>query len=83
MKLFHDLDRPRTFRWLGSIAALALFLPALSAAQGLDLSNPDDVVKANRKIQASLVDGKLTISYFQGNVISRVVATHFARSRAS
>jgi hypothetical protein len=51
---------------------LALLLPVTGSAQTLDLKNPDDVVKANRKIMASLEDGKPITFYFEGNVYSRV-----------
>lgn len=50
------------------VAALAV--PAAGAA--LDLAKPDDAVKAMRKFQSSLKDGKPTIFWFQGNVYSRV-----------
>lgn len=38
----------------------------------LDLSRPDDAVKAIRKLEASLTDGENVIFYFQGNVYSRI-----------
>jgi len=38
----------------------------------LDLNNPEDAVKAARKLQSSLDDGKPTIFWFQGNVYSRI-----------
>jgi len=52
-------------------AALALAAPPASA-QRLDLANPDDAVKAMRKIQSTLEDGKPTTFYFYGNVYSRM-----------
>ena len=72
MKPLDGRTRFLAFRWIGILAALALLLPATSSAQPLDLTKPDDIVKANRKIQSSLVDGKPTIIYFEGNVYSRV-----------
>ena len=38
----------------------------------LDLSNPDDALKASRKMQASLEDGKPVVFWFQGAVYSRI-----------
>jgi hypothetical protein len=45
---------------------------ALPAAPRLDLNNPDDALKAARKLDSSLEDGKPTTFAFQGNVLSRV-----------
>jgi hypothetical protein len=45
---------------------------AAPVAPRLDLTKPEDAVKAFRKLQASLVDGKPAIFWFQGNVYSRV-----------
>jgi hypothetical protein len=67
-----------------ALAALAFALggPAASAGgqasrppagqAGLDLSRPDDAVKAMRKIQSSLKDGEPSIFFARGNVFSRV-----------
>ena len=53
-----------------------LFLCALAvcpaAAQKLNLENPDDVVRANRKIYASLEDGKPTVYFWEGKIYGRV-----------
>jgi hypothetical protein len=38
----------------------------------LDLNNPDDAVKALRKFQASLEDGKPVVFWWQGNIYSRI-----------
>lgn len=57
-------------RLVVTLVLAGLALPA--RAQKLDLSSPDDNVKAFRKIQASLVDGKPVVFWFQGNVYSRV-----------
>jgi len=38
----------------------------------LDMNNPDDALKASRKMQASLEDGKPVIFWFQGGVYSRI-----------
>lgn len=60
---------------LASMAAAAGLLAAPVHAQKptkLDLNNPDDAVKASRKIQSSLEDGKPVTFWFQGSVYSRV-----------
>jgi hypothetical protein len=66
----------RVFRTaLGAgLAAALLLTPLTMGAQGqkLNLSNPDDAVKASRKMQSSLDDGKPAIFWFQGGVYSRV-----------
>ncbi|MDO8835164.1 MAG: DUF1838 family protein [Vicinamibacterales bacterium] len=57
----------------GLAAALCLTLGAsLAAQQRLDLKNPDDAVKAMRKFQSSLVDGKPVFYWWQGSIYSRV-----------
>ena len=38
----------------------------------LDLSNPEDALKATRKVQASMKDGENCIFYWTGAVYSRV-----------
>ena len=38
----------------------------------LDLNNPDDAVKAMRKFQASLEDGRPVVFWWQGNIYSRI-----------
>ncbi len=45
---------------------------AAPAVPPLDLSNPDDALKASRKMQSSLEDGKPVIMWFQGSVYSRI-----------
>lgn len=45
---------------------------AAPAPARLDLNQPDDALKAFRKLQASLVDGKPVVFWFQGSVYSRV-----------
>jgi hypothetical protein len=45
---------------------------APAKAPRLDLSNPDDALKAFRKMQSPLEDGKPTIFWFQGGVYSRL-----------
>ena len=37
----------------------------------LDLNNPDDAVKADRKVASSLVDGEECVYYWEGNVYTR------------
>lgn len=51
---------------------LAAFLALPAAAQRLDLSKPADVLKAQRKIQCSLTDGKPITYWWEGRVYSRV-----------
>jgi hypothetical protein len=43
-----------------------------AAPAPLDLSNPDDALKAARKMQSSLEDGKPGVFWFQGGVYSRI-----------
>jgi len=59
---------------LASLAVVLLVAPAAvpAKAQALDLSKPDDAVKASRKMQSSLDDGKPAIFWFQGGVYSRI-----------
>jgi len=45
---------------------------ATPPAPKLDLNNPDDAVKAMRKFQASLEDGKPVVFWWQGNIYSRI-----------
>lgn len=56
---------------MAGAVVVALGLGA-AAQQKLDLNNPDDAVKAMRKFQASLVDGKPVVYWWQGTVYSRV-----------
>ena len=65
-----------------TIAALVLSTSALAAQKKktaapppppkLDLSKPEDVVTANRKLQSSTIDGKPMIFDFWGKTYSRV-----------
>lgn len=60
---------------LGGVAVCllgAVLSAGLSAQQRLNLSNPDDAVKAMRKFQASLVDGQPVVFWWQGNIYSRI-----------
>jgi hypothetical protein len=62
-------------RVVGALAAgavMAVLGAGLGAQQKLDLNNPDDAVKAMRKFQASLVDGKPVVFWWQGSIYSRV-----------
>ena len=60
-------------RSLATLGLAALVLaPAAARAQKLDLANPDDALKAMRKIQSTLKDGEPKVFYFYGNVYSRV-----------
>jgi hypothetical protein len=45
---------------------------AAAAPKRLDLSNPADVVSAQRKVQCSLKDGEAVVYHFAGEVYSRV-----------
>lgn len=44
--------------------------PATTAM--LDMNNPDDVVKSDRKLQSSLKDGEEVVYYWEGNVYTRI-----------
>jgi hypothetical protein len=46
--------------------------PIVTAPAQLDLSNPDDAVKADRKIASSLKDGEECVYYWEGNVYTRI-----------
>jgi hypothetical protein len=67
-------DRSRTSLVRAGVLALAGWVLASGAAraQKLDLANPDDALKAMRKVVGSLKDGEAKIFYFYGNVFSRV-----------
>jgi len=56
------------------VLVLCVFLPAavVFGQDTLDLSNPEDAVKALRKTQCSLVDGKPAVYSWTGRVYSRV-----------
>ena len=45
---------------------------SLAQEKKLDLNNPESVIKANRKIFCSLVDGEPAIYWWQGTVFSRI-----------
>jgi hypothetical protein len=60
-------------------AALCLFTTATLAQTGatagraaLDLNDPDDVVKTERKLASSLRDGEEVVYYWEGNVYTRI-----------
>lgn len=58
---------------VGVACAVALGLGAgVQAQHKLDPNNPDDAVRAMRKFQSSLVDGKPVVYWWQGTVYSRV-----------
>lgn len=64
---------PLLFVALISLSAAAQQLAAEPlAAEPLDLSRPEDAVKAMQKVQCYLEDGKDAVYWFQGNVFSRV-----------
>lgn len=55
------------------LLAMILLAAALPAQSGrLNLADPDDAVRAMRKLQSWLEDGKPAIYWFQGSVYSRV-----------
>lgn len=60
----------------GSLLALSLALlmvtSAAPAQDRLDVSRPDDAVKAMQKLQCHLEDGKPAVYWWSGNVYSRV-----------
>ena len=51
---------------------ILLFSVVCTAQKKLNLKNPEDALKAARKIQASLKDGEQAIYYWEGSVYSRV-----------
>ncbi len=57
---------------LVACCCLLLWSSAAPGQESLDLSNPDDAVKALRKTQCSLEDGKPAVYWWAGNVYSRV-----------
>lgn len=58
------------FAAAAAFVSMALATPA--SAQQLDLSKAEDALKANRKIQCSLVDGENVTMLWQGRAYSRV-----------
>ena len=54
--------------------ALSLSLACLSAAHAatLNMDNPEDVLKSDRKIQSSLNDGEESVYYWEGSVYTRI-----------
>ncbi len=67
-----DTRRPVAARSAALGLASLLLAPASARAQKLDLGNPDDALKAQRKLFCTLKDGEAKIFYFYGNVYSRV-----------
>jgi len=65
-------------RWMrpglvrAALVGLALLLPLAGAAEQLDLSKPEDALKATQKMMCSLEDGKPIIAWWQGGAFSRV-----------
>lgn len=59
--------------WAGALAlASATWAFAQGAPARLDLGKPEDVIRAQRRIQCSLEDGKPVVFYWRGGVMSRV-----------
>lgn len=54
------------------LVGCCLFAGAARAQQKLDLSKPDDAMKAMQKVQCSLEDGKPATFWWKGSVFSRV-----------
>jgi len=52
--------------------SLAAPLAATASSKQLDLNHPEEALKAQRKIQCSLVDGEPALYWWQGNVYSRI-----------
>ncbi|MBC7624446.1 MAG: DUF1838 family protein [Aeromicrobium sp.] len=62
---------------LCSAAAMISISPLASAQKPaapakLDINNPDDVAKMDRKMQSSLKDGEEIVYYWEGNVYTRI-----------
>ncbi len=55
-----------------SVVLLPLWASTALGQVPLDLTNPDDAVKALRKIQCSLTDGESAVYWWSGTVYSRV-----------
>ena len=54
------------------LLVVAIAATSCVAQKKLDLKNPEDALKAARKIQASLKDGEECIYYWEGSVYSRI-----------
>ncbi len=59
-------------RGFGAWCAVMLCALSLYAQAKLDLTNPDQAMKAQQKIQCSLTDGKPALFWWKGKVFSRV-----------
>jgi hypothetical protein len=60
---------------LAILVSTFCFLQLQSGAQSspvLDFSNPDDVIKSERKLASSLKDGEEVVYYWEGNVYTRI-----------
>jgi hypothetical protein len=55
-----------------AVSVVPMAWAASAGAQRLDLSRPEDVVKANRRIQCSLEDGRPALFTWRGGAYSRV-----------
>ena len=58
--------------WSLMSGALLVGMTSLSAQARLDLAKPDDALKASRRFQCSLDDGKAVVFSWRGGVMSRV-----------
>jgi hypothetical protein len=60
--------------YLCAVALLLTSAPSIAQkkAKKLDISKPEDALKAARKLAASLKDGEETIFWWEGNVFSRI-----------
>lgn len=62
-----------TLPWLlGIVASATTTAWAQTTTARLDLSRPEDVIRAQRRIHCSLEDGKPVVFYWRGGVMSRV-----------
>lgn len=57
---------------LNALLLVILTTATLAAQKNLDLKNPEDALKATRKIQASMKDGENCIYFWTGAVYSRI-----------
>ncbi len=66
------MREPRWNRSLASLVLIPLLICGAVAAEPLDLDDPTDAVKAMRKLQCHLEDGKPAIYWWSGATYSRV-----------
>jgi hypothetical protein len=54
------------------VALIILLVQSVTAAQQLNLNNPEEALKASRKIHCSLTDGEPVVYWWTGHVYSRI-----------